>query len=123
VRKLKFIAALIWSLTILVVCLLNTKNISKLNIPFLGYDKMVHAGIHFVLTVLWLLYLETICKLSTKIYLSVGLLLLCYGVLIEILQETLTKDRSADLFDVIANTVGIILAIQTFLIFRRFKKI
>jgi len=49
--------------------------------------------------------------------------LLCYGVLIEILQETLTKDRSADLFDVIANTVGIILAIQTFLIFRRFKKI
>jgi VanZ family protein len=42
-----------------------------------------------------------------------------YGIIIEVLQGTLTIYRSASLLDVLANTVGIILAM---VLFKQFYK-
>lgn len=122
-RKLKLIAALGWTLTILISCLVSAKNISTLHLPFLGYDKVVHAAIYFVLVIIWVLYFQTIKPITTKIYSRIAFAAFSYGVLIEILQGVLTADRSADFFDVIANTIGIIIATMFFITIKKLKKI
>jgi len=41
----------------------------------------------------------------------IGIACVIYGILIEILQETVTSYRTGDYKDVLSNTIGIILAI------------
>jgi len=119
VRKLWLFAALGWTLTILYFCLASSKSLSAFKVPFLGYDKVLHAGIFFTLVILWLLYYQSGIVLSKKKYAVVALIVFLYGVLIEILQKMLTQDRHADFFDVLANSVGIVLAIFIFNIYTK----
>ena len=120
-RKLKLVIALGWTITILISCLTSNQTMSGIGLSFAGYDKFVHIGIYFVLTLLWLLYYSTTNNFK-KIYIYIAITIFCYGVLIEVLQELLTKDRSADLLDVLANTFGIILATFVFFIYNKQKK-
>ena len=74
-------------------------------------DKYVHFTFHFVFTMLWSYYFFVLYdKVNFKIVLGIVLLSFIYGVLIEILQETFTLSRHADVVDVIANSAGAITA-------------
>ena len=74
-------------------------------------DKYVHFTFHFVFTILWSYYFFVLYdKVNFKIVLGIVLLSFIYGVLIEILQETFTLTRHADVVDVIANSAGAITA-------------
>lgn len=75
-----------------------------------GVDKYVHATLHFLFVVLWFLALYQKQKLKYML-LKVLLFSITFGILIEFLQEVLTKTRTADVFDVLANTFGAILAV------------
>lgn len=70
-------------------------------------------GSYLVLTFFWGKYLMLLKpKLSVKkllIILSASLVL--YGIIIEILQTVLTKNRVGEVQDVIANIVGIIFGV------------
>lgn len=44
-----------------------------------------------------------------SIYLRVGIAIICFGIAIELIQQ-LIPDRGADIYDVIANTLGILAA-------------
>lgn len=70
-------------------------------------DKLVHISLHFIFVLLWYLFFES-QKKERKINLKIKVFLgsLLFGILIEILQGVFTKTRSADLFDVFANTIG-----------------
>jgi len=76
-------------------------------------DKVFHMGSYLVLTFFWGKYLILLKpKLSIKkllIILSASLVL--YGIIIEILQTVLTKNRVGEVQDVIANIVGIIFGV------------
>ncbi|MFN7099733.1 MAG: VanZ family protein [Flavobacterium sp.] len=86
-------------------------------------DKVVHAFFYFVLTFLVQLNWK-VNNLNwssrTQAVVSVVVTIL-FGVLIEILQETCTASRHADVLDVIANSIGALLSVFAFKLYVRFK--
>jgi len=72
-------------------------------------DKIFHSTAYFVLTLSWLFALR---KNKKKNYVVIALFL--YGILMEFLQGWLTKNRQQDVYDVIANSFGILLAVLLF---------
>ncbi|PCH52017.1 MAG: hypothetical protein COC22_04760 [Flavobacteriaceae bacterium] len=83
------------------------------------FDKFLHASAYFLLTLSWIFALKKNFKLKKKIRLVVVTIFI-YGIIIEVLQGTLTTYRQADLHDVFANLGGIFIAYVFFnLIFQR----
>jgi len=84
----------------------------------LGWDKLLHAGSYGLLTILvaqFLLYLSfNLGKTGWQAVLPV----VCCGALLEVLQLLLQTGRTAEWWDLVANTVGAFLA---YLVFRRFS--
>lgn len=72
-------------------------------------DKVVHFTFHFIIIVLGMLFLNEVVpekwnwKKKTKLVFafSIG-----YGLLIELLQWVMPFDRSAEVWDVLANVLG-----------------
>ncbi len=119
-KKATFSLAVGWTLLIAVVCLVKFTNLPTIRVS--GADKYVHFTLHFVFTMLWgyFFWLKlneiTLTKIAFVVTIS-----LCYGILIEILQETLTTTRHADIFDVLANFSGALTALVLFALIKRNK--
>lgn len=113
-----FSLAISWTILIAVLCLVKFTDLPSFGVS--GADKYVHFTFHFVFTILWGFYFWaklneiTIPKIGSVVILS-----FCYGILIEILQETSTKTRHADIFDVLANVTGAIVALVLFVLIKR----
>jgi VanZ family protein len=109
-KRVFLFAALFWTGVILYFCLENAKNIPQINIPYL--DKFIHLGFHYGFVTLWFLYLKKKYNSTNYLYLLVFVLLasFSFGMSIELMQEYFTTTRSANLFDVLANIFGAILA-------------
>ena len=92
---------------------LSLKKMEALPIQFSHSDKMYHAVAYFLLGFTWLLSFP---KSSQKKRLKYAIVILCiiYGIVIEVLQGTLTAYRTASLLDVLANTAGVIAAMMLF---------
>ena len=103
--------AIAYTLLILVLSLINLKNIPKPS--FDDSDKLMHLGAYFGLTILWYLY-----YFSRKIWFTVQLrslvviclLIIAFGIFIEVLQDKLTTYRTIDSLDVLANSIGVLIA-------------
>ena len=93
-------------ITIGIACLSFIKT-PKTDLDFISADKLYHLFAYFILTICWLF---TLHKYSFLKY-TIGIVCVIYGILIEFLQETFTIHRTSDYKDVLANTIGIILAI------------
>lgn len=102
------VLSILWTLTIAILCLVNFSKMPSVGIS--GADKYVHATFHFVFVILWFLALYQKQKLKNTL-LKVLLFSIAFGILIELLQAILTKTRTADIFDVLANTAGAIIAV------------
>jgi VanZ family protein len=113
VRKQFFCGvALTWTFLILFFCLTQSSNIPIIGIGIPHLDKLVHVFFHFVFTLLWFLFLRNQLKSRSNIRLLVisFSLSVFYGIGIEIMQGVFTTTRKADLFDVLANMSGALLA-------------
>lgn len=110
-----------WTVLIAVLCLFKFTNISSFGIS--EADKYVHFALHFVFTILWGLYAW---KKQNKMRLNkiaiIVVISLCYGILIEILQETCTTTRHADIFDVLANASGATIALVVLVLIKKRKQ-
>ena len=107
--------AMLWALLILILCGMPGKDIPHISfLELLSFDKFVHAGIFFVLVVLTIrgFVLQTTFKpfqikaKNTALYIAIT-----YGGLLEIMQGTLFEDRSADVYDFIANSFGALIGL------------
>jgi VanZ family protein len=110
------------SLLILYLSLKSADELSKvmfLNIPY--FDKIAHLCMYFAL--MSLILFET-WKAAIKNYhlLILSLFPFLYGVLMEILQATVTTTRNASIYDVFFNTLGIIFSILIWLLIRSVNK-
>jgi VanZ family protein len=82
---------------------------AKINVS----DKTIHAFAYFLLTLSWLLtYKNKASKLKISILIIV--LIIFYGIIIEVLQGIVTNNRQPEINDLIANLVGILLAFTIF---------
>lgn len=109
-RLLFLIPALVYTFAIIYLSLIN---LADTPVPELGIsDKIMHGGAYFGLGLLWLffaIYNYDHNKLFSKI------LIVCsaatvFGIFIEVLQDRLTSYRELDFFDILANSIGVIIA-------------
>jgi len=99
----------------IIIAILSLTAIPKIDLgfKFKSNDKYLHALAYFTLSLVWYFALYEKLKIkSHKIY--VILMLITYGIILEVLQGGLTKYRTADIFDVLANTFGIVIATLLF---------
>ena len=83
-------------------------------IPYL--DKLVHIVFYFVATVLGCFFVRERTRGRAnflKTLFITGFFALIYGVIIELLQAFYTIDRSGELLDLAANSLGVIFALFT----------
>lgn len=108
----KFIyVAIFWTILITTLSLITIEKPPSfvLQLPF--KDKVVHFVFYFVFVIVWSFSLkEKMSKFRIKTLLAA----VFYGIIIEVLQYAVTKNRTADFYDVLANTVGAMLAFITF---------
>ena len=79
-------------------------------LEMLSFDKWVHASIFFVLTLLLAKAIHLSNNQST-VYLFISTATaIIYGGALEIMQGLVFEERSADVYDFIANSVGAIAA-------------
>jgi VanZ family protein len=75
-----------------------------------GKDKTIHFIFYFVLTLLWNFALQKKYKIwSLKFIIVIAVII--FGIIIEVLQGVLTKNREADIYDVMANSAGALIAL------------
>ncbi|MBL4724333.1 MAG: VanZ family protein [Lutibacter sp.] len=94
---------------------MTLKEVVKLpSVQFL--DKLLHTSAYFVLTLSWLLAIIDKILLQKRTILVVFFVFI-YGIIIEVLQGTLTTYRQADLYDMFANLAGVVIAWLFFTLF------
>jgi VanZ family protein len=88
-------------------------------------DKMLHGVAYFILTLLWLFY-YLIKKSGIRNYkrgfFNISVLVIVFGMLIEVLQGTLTSYRQPDWADILANSIGVLIAFLFCVVFLNFLK-
>jgi VanZ family protein len=107
--------ALLWALFIAILCGIPGKDIPHISfLELLSFDKFVHAALFFVLVILLSKAFQKSSAFSffyLHPYSSSAIICIAYGGLLEILQGLIFIDRSADIYDFIANTFGCCCAI------------
>ncbi|WP_157811883.1 VanZ family protein [Tenacibaculum sp. SZ-18] len=99
-------------LAIVVTVGIAVLSLIKINAPAvsLSYsDKAFHTLAYFVLGFLWLLAIR---KKGTKF--AVILLVILFGILLEILQSLLTDYRTFEYLDMVANSLGAFISVLAF---------
>ncbi len=97
------------------LAILSLSAVPKLNLG-LGIkagDKYLHFIAYFGLSLMWYFALKD--RINKKIFkIFVPLCLIFYGIILEGLQSGLTTYRTGDIYDAIANTAGVIVALVLF---------
>ena len=111
-RKYLFsILAIVWTLIITFLSLASLKGGPKL--PFSFADKIIHGIIYFTFAISWFIAFtkgKTTPFLSKNAVLISVLFAIAYGVIMELMQETLVENRQGDWQDALANAAGAIVA-------------
>ena len=119
----KNILSILTALVILYLSLANSHTFDKVSsiIDFPNIDKVVHFGMYFGFMSVIILENRKTIKGTSQLVL-IGLIPLLYGVLMEIMQATLTVARSGSFYDALANSIGILISILIWLWIRPLKK-
>lgn len=108
-KKQVFFITIFYSLALASVCLISFKKLPDIGVSF--GDKLFHSFTYVILVFLWynsLVFHFKRDKINSIIYASIiGII---FGIIIEVLQGVFTTTRHADVFDVLANSLGVLVA-------------
>lgn len=83
----------------------------------------MHTAAYFVLGAVWMFYyLLKANHTSNWAFFKIAVVVTAFGILIEVLQGVLTSYREADFADIVANTIGVFMALLFFGVFLKFLK-
>jgi VanZ family protein len=115
--------AMLWALLIFILCAIPGQDLPHISfLELLAFDKWVHAGIFFVQMLLTSkAFIVQINFVALKNHAKLFSLAICivYGASLEIMQQLVFDDRTADLYDFIANTFG---AVCGYIFYKYFNK-
>lgn len=98
----KYLKSIAWAILILYLSLANLNDSEVIKDLLFPYsDKIAH----FVVYALFSFFLMVERKITGKDFFSL-ILPVSYGVLMEVLQYSLTDYRSLEIYDILANTAG-----------------
>ena len=104
-----FVITILYSIALTVVCLIDLNGVIEVKISF--GDKIFHSLAYVVLTALWYYTFYYNLKFNKgKALINAVVISIIFGIVIEVLQGTVTTYRSSDINDVFANSFGAILA-------------
>lgn len=96
-----------------IIIYLSLSSLKNLPVKISVSDKFLHSLAYVTLTLSWLFAIKkSHQEIRSKLLIAAAIFI--FGVTLEILQETITENRAMDYYDVIANTVGILLALSSF---------
>src|SRR5690554_1772003 len=107
----RYLWVFLWAIVVLVLCLMPTEHTGVDRVKlFEGVDKLVHTGFFFVFSVL--LYDASIrvrgtVRPSFRVLIRVVLISTLFALLTEFLQWKIFTYRSAEIWDLAANMIGI----------------
>ncbi len=105
----------IWTFFVFVASLIPGGALPPVNwLGMLQFDKIVHLCLYFAMCIL--MYLSLIYELKTRLsgnqaLMASAVFAILFGLLMEILQSNLNTGRYFDIFDVVANTIGVFIAV------------
>lgn len=109
-KKLLLLVSILYTLVLAGVCLIKIKKLPEIGVSF--GDKIFHFLAYMVLSFLWFNTFFNTFKLEKKKALTYAALFsIVFGIIIEVLQGTITVSRSSDVYDVMANTMGVFLTV------------
>lgn len=101
-----------WAFFILLLSVIPGKDLPESNL--IGIDKVVHFIFYFILCFLYTSVFNV--QQSIRMILLIAFVCIAYGFLIECIQGLFLQDRFFDLYDVVANSMGAIIASAYFFI-------
>ncbi len=108
-RNIVLGVALIWSILIIILCLVESKELAtaaRFDIPY--RDKIAHFGFYFTFSFLWLMYFLKSKKGKSRVAstLLIFTIAVLFGGCLEFAQFYFTSSRSAEWADFFANCLG-----------------
>jgi len=116
----KNIMSIIVALIIMYLSLASPDSFKKVHIQIPHFDKIVHFCMYFGLMSVIIFENRRLFKSNRHIFFT-GIIPLSYGILMEILQS-LTYTRTASIYDVLANSAGILVSILLWFWIKPFMK-
>ncbi|WP_168796667.1 VanZ family protein [Cognatitamlana onchidii] len=108
-KNLVAVAAFGYTIALSTVSLIRLNNLPDVGISFA--DKIFHLLAYALLTILWYgMFLLTFKIKKRRAMLIAVLFAVIFGIVIEVIQETMTVSRGLDIYDMVANTLGAVLA-------------
>lgn len=107
-KKYVFTITIFYSIALVWVCLMPLKKLPDLGVSF--SDKIFHSLTYAILAFLWFntfFFQFKKNKITAIVYASV--ISIIFGIIIEVSQGVFTATRQADMFDVLANSLGVLL--------------
>jgi len=101
--------AIALTIFIAITSLVSFKGMKTVSLGINNFDKIVHFTSYFILSLSWFFALQAFLK-KRKIKIALILALISYGIIIEGLQGVMTTHRQADIYDILANSIGVLLA-------------
>lgn len=106
-KKAALFIAVTYSIALVVVSLINLSEMPKVNLNY--GDKIFHFLAYGLLCLLWSIVFSLQNPQSlNKAIIKAIIIATIFGILLEVLQGTLTAHRSLDVYDAIANSLGAI---------------
>ena len=117
-KKYSFLIAIFYSLALATVSLIQLKNMPNIGVSF--GDKIFHFVAYSVLAFLWFSALFFKFNVSiTKAIVYSALSSIVFGIILEALQGSVTAYRSSDVYDAVANTLGVLFTVLILLASKR----
>lgn len=109
-----------YTIVVFVISLIKINTSAEIKISH--FDKLVHVGIYLLYTLVWFMCFinYSVTQNYIKVVVKAAILALVTGVLIEVLQELNPNARSGDVKDVLANGVGVVIAVLLVLKFKNY---
>jgi VanZ family protein len=118
----KNILSILVALTIMYLSLASSGTFKKISIFNISYlDKIVHFVMYFGFMSVILFENRKTLKSNSHLFL-LSLIPLFYGILMEILQSTLTVSRTGNIYDAIFNLTGILFSLILWFLIKHLTK-
>ncbi|WP_052143696.1 VanZ family protein [Wocania ichthyoenteri] len=117
-KRYALIIAVFYSIALAAVSLIKINNLPDVGISFA--DKIFHFLVYSVLAFLWVnTFFFKFKYKKTKAIIYAALFSIIFGIIIEVLQGSVTASRHTDVYDAIANTLGVLFMVLLLLINRK----
>ncbi len=104
-KSILLFGAFVYTIILVILSLISNPNLPDIGSSF--DDKIYHFGAYFVLAFLWLTYFKYYNK-EIRLFI-VFLLLILFGVSLELFQHSFNSNREYDVYDLTANCIGVVI--------------